>query len=182
MKTLACALLGSLLAGLGSTPSTQPNTTPQARKSMTVAELQRTDVIGRLDIQLGRCVPILAVLISGDSLESKAETGRYLLRVIEVEGRTLVEPQLFRYSNAPGFDGLPLNQTDHAQRVHGEQAAKLSAEDEARLERDFVGTERRLVAYEVGEFSGIPTLPKNVAEWQDRAFGFSTSLVLVQCE
>lgn len=149
---------------------------------MTVAELQRTDVIGRLGVPLGRCVPILAVVVSGDSLESKAETGRYLLRVIEVEGRTLVEPQLFRYSNAPGFAGLPLNQPDHTQRAHGKQATEFSAEDAAKLERDFVGTERRLVVYEVGEFRGIPSLPKNVPEWQDRAFGFSTSLVLVQNE
>lgn len=147
---------------------------------MTVAELQGTDVIGQLVVPLGTCAAIRAVVVSGDSLRSKAESGRYLLRVIEVDGRALVEPQLFRYSNAPGVAGLPLNQSDHAQRVHGKQAAVLSAEDAAKLERDFVGTEQRLVVYEVGRFDGMPSnLPEGHPEWQAAAFGFGTSLVIV---
>ena len=48
------------------------------------------------------------------------------------------------------------------------------------LEAGYVGREVRLAAYETGRFDGIPAnLPSDVGSWQDRAFAFRTSLVVL---
>lgn len=182
MKCIVHCALALSLAGLSIGASIQPEKAPPPKKTITYSELQQADVIGRLGVKLGTCVSIRAEVVSGDSLRTKADSGRYLLRVLEVDAHALEKPEFFSYSRAPGYPKLPTDHFEHYRLVHGKPADSLSSEDVASMEKDFVGTERRLVVYEVGEFSGIPDLPANVLAWQDREFGFHTRLVLVQGE
>lgn len=182
MKCFVNCALALGLASLSIGPSMQPEKTLPSRKTITFAELREADVTGRLGVKLGTCVSVRAEVISGDSLRTKADSGRYLLRVLEVDGRTLAESELFSYSGAPGYSKMPTGPSELSKLVRNKSARELSASEMALIEKGFVGTERRLVAYEVGEFGGIPALPKGVPEWQDRGFGFATSLIVVQSE
>ena len=63
----------------------------------------------------------------------------------------------------------------------GKTASRLTGEQIDELEKGYVGSAVRLLAYETGAFSGIPSnLPRDFVVWQDRRFSFSTQLVILQ--
>jgi hypothetical protein len=64
---------------------------------------------------------------------------------------------------------------------NGKRAASLTAAEIAELEKGYVGRSFRLVAYEAGGFSGIPSkLPDDIPIWADVSFHFSTSLTILR--
>jgi len=180
MNRIVHGVLAMAVAGLSIGALVQPGSPATPKKTITFSELQGADVIGRLGVTLGTCVSIRGVAVSGDSLRAKGASGRYLLRVLEVDGRAIREPELFDYSCAPGYSGMPTDHFDHFRLIHGEPAHKLNGEQMAALEKDFVGTERRLIVFEVGWFVGMPSnLPEGVVPWQSNGFDFRTSLEIV---
>lgn len=180
MKCIVHCALALSLAGLSIGASIQPEKAPPPKKTITYSELQQADVIGRLGVKLGTCVSIRAEVVSGDSLRTKADSGRYLLRVLEVDGRALAKSELFSYSGAPGYSEMPTGPSELSKLVRNKSARELIAAETALIEEGLVGTERRLVVYEVGRFDGMPcNLPASTPEWQSSGFGFGTSLTIV---
>lgn len=124
---------------------------------LSLSSLTERPVIGALGVPLGTSVEIRATVVAGSELRAKAYDGSTLLRVTEVDGRPLSPPPLLEIQ-VPSFASVK------------EQA----------LVREHASNPARLVVYEVGRYAGIPrNLPKDVPVWQDRGFGFSTSLVVL---
>ena len=74
---------------------------------------------------------------------------------------------LYVLKNGGGFFGETIERKD----------VKLNTEVIEKLEKGYVGKTVRLVVYEVGSFYGLPE--KLPGAWQDVAFGFYTSLVVL---
>lgn len=105
--------------------------------------------------------------------------GIYLLRVTEVDARSLAEPQTLEFEAAPGFDRLPKDHFELYEWKMSLHATSLSGEQVKEIEQSNVGAERRLLVYETGAFLGRPnTLPVDVVQWPGTAFSFQTSLVV----
>ncbi len=146
---------------------------------ITLEELDRRTVIGKLGLPLGTVVEIDAEITAGSELRLKGYQSLYLLNVTHVDGKKLNAPPLLRFS-IPRFASVKLaNHTFSLYEMkHGTKARSLDSSQIAELEKDYVGRSVRLVVYEVGSFHGAPNdLPKDVPEWADFGFHFSTSLI-----
>lgn len=167
---VALALAGS---SYGQDQSTEP--------PVTLEELNRRNVVGKLGLPLGTAVEIEAEVVSGRSLRRKGYDSLYLLKVMNVDDRELNPPPLMRFSS-PGFASVELSSHTFAlyEMKQGRKAKSLDSTQIAELEKGYVGKEVRLVVYEVGSFHGIPNqLPKDVPVWADFGFHFSTSLTVL---
>lgn len=155
---------------------------PLTASSITLEQLQRAAVIGSLGHPLGKVVEIEATIIDGDETFQKQYSGRYLLRVEKVGGKPLKEPSLLTFGAALGSNfKLPSDGFELYERKYGRRPMGLSTDAKRELQRGFVNSTVRLLAYETGSFHGIPNgLPKGYPVWADVGFGFSTYLLLVQ--
>jgi hypothetical protein len=149
--------------------------------SISFDDLNDRPVIGRLGQPLGRCMEIEATLFNGDDLRTKGDEGRFLLRVIKVNGQTIREPVLIPFV-VPGFVATDLftseDELDHKRKEIEEP--ELTPEQFKTLVKTISARTQRLCVYEEGGFSGMPaTMPKDAPGWQDHGFGFGTWLVVL---
>lgn len=148
---------------------------------ITLEELSRRTVVGKLGHKLGTAVEIDAEIVAGHSLRMKAYDSLCLLNVTHVDGQKLDAPQLMRFT-VPGFVSVKLPNHTFAlyELKHGKKATSLDSAQIAELEKGYVGKKVRLVVYEAGGFSGIPdSLPDDVPIWADSRFRFSTALTVL---
>lgn len=174
MKRIAFTIAAIL--AVASTVYAQSSSNP-----ITIGEINLRSVMGGLGLTLGTPAEIQAQIVAGRDLERKAYNGLYLLKVTHVNGTQLDEPRLFTFS-VPGFVHAHLATTEFElhKLKHGAEPGSLSTEQLAELDQGYVGNTVRLVVYEVGSFSGIPSdLPEDVPMWADVPFHFSTSLRVV---
>ena len=170
-------------AGLLTPQPAPPDTRPAGagRHPIRVEPLHELSVVGKLGLPLGTVTDVRATVMAGRELNDKGHQSDYLLRVTHVAGRGLDEPVAMEFSTLQ-FVNLPLaeNTFQLYEMKHGKKARGLDSTQIRKLEEGYVGKNVRLVVYETGGFSGIPAgLPPDVPSWQDRGFGFSTSLVVV---
>ncbi len=149
---------------------------------ITLEEINRRNVVGRLGVPLGTAVEIEAEVVSGSSLHLKGYDSHYLLKVTHVNGKEVGTPSLFGFS-VPAFAAVKLANHTFAlyEMKYGTKAMSLDSSQVAELEQGYVGRSVQLLAYEVGGFSGIPReLPKDAPVWADTGFHFSTSLTVLK--
>ena len=136
--------------------------------------------VGRLGLPLGTVAEIRATVVAGRDLHDKGHQGQYLLRVTHVNGAALPGQRLMEFTVPFGRARLAPDEFELYELQHGERAKSLDSDQVAALEAGYVGREVRLAAYETGRFDGIPAnLPSDVGSWQDRAFAFRTSLMVL---
>ena len=152
-------------------------TTKNAIAPLSLTDLNDRPVIGKLDLPLGTPAEIEATLVNGRELMVKAYADTYLLRVVTVNGSKLKDPPLMEFF-APTYTGvdLPNEAFGLYELKTGSKPHSLSSEQISKLEKGYIGTTVRLLVYETGGFSGRPNLPREVPQWQDHGFSFSTSL------
>lgn len=155
----------------------QTNETP-----ITLEELNRRNVVGRLGLPLGTPVEIQAEVVAGRSLRMKAYASMYLLKVLKVNGKSMNDTPLMPFYTL-GFVNVDLANEAFALYTmkHGTKVTRLNSSEIAELEKGYVGKKVRLVVYEVGCFKGIPkNLPEDAPIWQDTGFHFHTSLTVLK--
>ena len=171
----AVVLFPLLLSALSAAPQSQSQPAP-----ITLDDLRTRPVIGNLGVPLGTAVELEATIIAGRDLHMKAYDGEYLLRVIKVNGKPLPNPPVMQF-HAPTYTGVPLpqNEFDLYEYKKGKKTGTLTSDQISALEKGYVASTVRLLAYESGEFSGIPHLPPGSPNWQDHAFTFTTHLLIM---
>ena len=155
-----------------------PATNPAATQRWVTSQ---PPVIGALGIPLGTVAEIRASVVAGSETGTKQHDGSYLLRVTEVDGRPIAAAPVLEFSIRP-FVQVKLANNDFGlyELKTGTKAGELDSVEIRKLQKGCVGKQVRLVVYETGGYSGIPSnLPKDVMAWSDRGFGFSTSLVVL---
>jgi hypothetical protein len=175
-----------LLLAVGCVESTKrvgepiPAPTP-ITQGLTLSDLRERPIVGDLGKPLGVCCELEATIFRGSDLNTKGSEGRYLLRVINVDGTLLPNPILMNFE-VPRFVRSKLANDDMAlyEKVNGTPASELSADQIRALEANYVGKTVHVSAYEKGGFSGIPNvMPKDAPVWQDHGFYFETWLVVL---
>jgi hypothetical protein len=178
-----------LLAGAGCCPSDHQTGQSVQRADVALARVPPPATtrpaaeppVGVLGLPLGTVARIRAVVVAGRDLHDKGHSAQFLLRVTEVNGRELADQPLCEFG-VPAFlrKNLARTHDELYEMKHGKKAGELSGKQMEALERGYVGREFTLDAYETGGFSGIPkNMPDDVMQWQDRGFGFHTSLVVL---
>ncbi len=156
-----------------------PQRNPEA-EPLSVSDLNKRPVIGELGIPFGKVVEIEATIISGSDLHTKEGQGEYLLQVSKVNGNDLKAKPImeFRYRSFLGVD-LPNNEFQLKELKTGKRAGQVTSKEIAQLEKGYVGSTVKLVAYETGGFDGMPKMPRDIPVWQDHQFAFSSYLELL---
>lgn len=172
---LGCSSIARPILCSDASPSSAPATQP------TLKSLSEHPVVGLLGLPLGTVTNIQATIIAGSELGQKYYDGIYLLRVTQVAERSMEKPIIIEF-NAPSYMNVKLARdlAELYEMKTGKKIGQLDSKTAAALEKDYVGTSRRLLVYETGGYSGIPqNLPRDIFPWQDRGFVFSTSLIVL---
>lgn len=150
--------------------------------ALTIHQLANIPVIGSIGQPLGKVVEIEVTIIDGDELRSKEYQGRYLLRVDRVTGKKLANPPIMKFHEEfLSKVKLPSDSFELYEQRTGRKAESLSGEETRELQKGFINSTRKFLAYESGGFRGIPAnLPNDYPIWADVRFSFYTYLVLVQ--
>jgi hypothetical protein len=178
-----------LFAGCQTAAPTSPQTataTPIAARDLTTRP-----VIGKFGKPLGVVFEIEATIYRGSDIGTKMDDGRYLLRVVKVDGNPLPEPVLTEFA-VPGFvrSDLASEEMELFEKTHPEAANKpmsdtepahgVSSDQIRDAEKRCVGKTVHLSVWETGRFSGIPSnMPKHAPVWQDTGFWFFTEVLVL---
>jgi hypothetical protein len=161
--------------------SSQSQGRPIVEVPISADDLNKCQVIGKLDLPLGTVTEIEATIIAGDQLNQKRYAGEYLLHVTSVAGHLLKESRFLEFS-VPQFISAKLahDPFDLYEMTTGKKISQLDSAQIAKIDEGYVGKHVRLDVYETGIFSGIPdNLPKDVHAWADHGFGFTSNLVVL---
>lgn len=158
---ISLVLLALLLAGCG---TTEPESA--GKMSVTVEQLNSENgitVVGKLGVPLGTFVCIEGTVVAGHTLGNKLDQSRYLLRVNKVNGRQLNPEPLMHFES--GDDDLP-DDHDGLHRWKSGKDAPGSYDDTVitEMEKGYVGSRVRLIAYEEGGFDGAPQIPEDLSD------------------
>ena len=157
-------------------PPATPTTAPASYTDLTARP-----ITGELGKPLGVVFEIEATVYRGSDIGSKMDDGRYLLRVIKVDGKALPEPVLMEFA-VPGFVGSDLASDEFQlyEKVHGKPDDELPSDQVHEMEKGYVGKTVHLSVWETGRFSGMPShMPAHAPIWQDTNFCFLTELVVL---
>jgi hypothetical protein len=137
------------------------------------------DVIGSLGCPLGSVVRVGAVVVDGVSTRRKADDGRYLLDIVEVDGKRVDGPTRVAFSDPS--KQLPADVFERYVQVTGEPAKTLTPSIIGQINKEYVGCRYDLLVYETGRFTG-PRLSMVPVELQQQGEGYSfeTYIVILQ--
>lgn len=176
MKPFIPAIAALALVAAPLPAEDKPSKTPISAKEINT----RYEVIGQLGLPLGTVCEVEATIINGDDLRTKAQAGRYLLRIETVRGISLEEKPIMEFSGAPGSSPPPASAFELYEEKHGEKAKSLTSVQIAELNKGYVGSRRKLMVYETGGFRGSPKLPSGYGGWADVAFAFRTEVAVLE--
>lgn len=153
----------------------------QVVEPLTLADLRSRPVVGDLGVPLGTVVEIVATVFDGDELQMKAFADRYLLRITTVDSKQLAKPLTLDFFLHRGGRpiGLARDTSELLEQKRLENGKELNEEQIRRLEDGYVGKTVRLLAYESGMYNGIPRGVPGEMIWQDRDWGFRTTLYVL---
>jgi hypothetical protein len=153
-----------------------PSAAEPSAKVTRVSDLEEGTVIGKLGQPLGVVMRMEGTVVDGASLHDKVHSSSFLLRIDSVAGKPLDKPVVM------DFEGTALPNSDFA--LHewktGKKTGQLDSRQIAELKVGYVGSRVTLHGYETGRFGGIPKCLPPDEMWQDRGFGFRTSLMVLR--
>jgi hypothetical protein len=166
------------VAALGGVVACLVGVQPADQGPLTYKDLMQRPVLGLLGVPLGTVAEIEAEIVRGGNAKADPD---FMLRVTAVDNVPLPDAMNMRFS-VPAFVRVPIasNYFELHKLKTGERAASLDTAQMEQLAEGYVGKRVRLACYESGGFSGMPkNKPPDVPSWQDRGFGFSTSLIVL---
>ncbi len=171
---LMVAMFGCRInAPTGNTPARNvPHT------ALTLDDLDRRPIIGRLGVPLGTLVCVDITVIRGDDLGTKADVGSYRVRVDRVQGKPVSPPLVMPFIAMFTRPKIPSDSAELPALRGGRVGDEPDPEKDEAVEARFIGRSFHFRAYEVGRFDGAPTnLP--AVYWQEHGFAFVPLLLLV---
>ncbi len=109
-------------------------------------------------------------------MEGKAEY--YFLQITSANGKQLKNVVSMKFYGGRFKNGsLASDAFQLYELKHGKKPGSLDDKQTAELEKGYIGSKVKLIAYESGMFRGVPRkLPKDYPIWQDQGFHFANSL------
>ena len=133
-------------------------------------------VKGALGIPLGHAVEVTGRIVAGEAYD-RLWVARYCLQIETVAGRAVTDGPVLRFDGLSA--GVPATHFELAEDLNGAKVHRLTFSECQELDKRYVGTWKRLVVVEYGEFSGMPIggSPDDCLKMSGgRQFGFTTYL------
>jgi len=127
---------------------------------------------------LGTLLKMEVEVYDGDLTERKEYEGIYLFKINTVDNKQTTDTVLMEFRDETGK--FPANSFELYKYLYGKDAGSISSEQINKMKREYVGKVFSIVAYESGEFTGMP---KGYSEYQGEkagmGFHFQNYLVVV---
>ena len=138
----------------------------------------KTIISTKLNIPFGTIAKLDVEIYDGDSLQMKAYEGTYLLKINSVNGKQQIDTLLMTFEDETG--GLVNDNFELFKLIYGKKTNSISDKQIDKMKKTYVGKKLTLMAYESGQFTGMP---KDYFKYRpvqaDRVFHFENYLVIV---
>jgi hypothetical protein len=138
----------------------------------------QNDVKARLNHPFGTLLKMKVEIVDGDILNKKYYQGSFLFKIKSIDSTGLPEAIMMEFKDETGK--FPNGVFQLYKYVKGKEAGVISSEETTQLKKGYVGKQFMIVAYETGEFTGIPKeYFKYQPVRQDLSFHFKNYLIVV---
>lgn len=126
----------------------------------------------------GTLLKLRVQIIDGDSLDSKELASSFVFRVESINSIPLSDSVLMEFKDETGK--FPQDVIELSKYLYGDDRGRSSYDADREMKKKYVGKEFDIIAYESGEFTGIPNeYFKYQPVRQDVGFGFKNYLIIV---
>lgn len=108
----------------------------------------------KLGKPFGTFIKLKVAIFDGDSLYTKSAQGNYLMRILSVDDKRLIQPLIMEFEDQSGK--FPVGDSELQNYLLRMKNGELSKNEFNEKIDMYVGSEYEVVAYETGEFSGLP--------------------------
>ena len=131
-----------------------------------------------LTLPFGKIAKMNIEIIDGDKLDDKGYEGAYLFKIKTVDSLKLAKPVIIEFKDETGK--FPADEFQLYKYLYGHETGSLSSDTIKLMEKEYVGKNFTIVAYETGGFSGVPDNYFNYQPIrQDHGFYFCHYLIVV---
>jgi hypothetical protein len=118
------------------------------------ADSINASVTPKLNVPFGTIVKLEIEIYDGDSLQMKAYEGTYLFKINAVNGVLQRETLIMSFQDET--EELAIDNFQLYKLTSGKTANSVSSQQSAKMKKNYVGKKFTLMAYETGQFAGIP--------------------------
>ena len=117
-------------------------------------------------------------IIDGDKLDDKGYEGSFLFKIKSVDSIKLSKPIIIELKDETGK--FPTDVFQLYKYLYGRETGAPTSDTTEKMKKEYVGKTFKVVAYETGEFSGVPdNYFKYQPVRQDRGFYFRHYIIVV---
>jgi hypothetical protein len=132
----------------------------------------------RFAYPFGTLLKMKVEILDGESLNDKIHESDFLFKIKSVDSISLRETVIMEFRDETGK--FPDDEFKLYKYLYGKETGKLSSRASQKMKKEYVGNEYNIVAYETGEFTGIPNgYFKYQPVMQGTAFHFKNYLVVI---
>jgi len=171
MNTTNLLLSISIAFILGSCSSVQTSTNTSNNKT----NVQVRELLG---YPFGTIVKLEVQIFDGEELNDKYHQSDFLFKVNSINDKLLPKPIIMDFKDETGK--YPKDDFELYKQMYGTEIGIMDDSLARKIRANYFGRKHTIIAYESGEFSGIPDeYFKYRPVLQDRSFGFKNYLIVV---
>jgi hypothetical protein len=151
-----------------------------SRKSFNKQEgyMSNYSIKEKLNHPFGTLLNLTVQIIDGDSLDNKGVGSDFVFSIKSIDGIALSDTILMEFVDETGK--LPEDVIELSKYLYGDDRGRNSFDADKEMKKKYVGKQFNVVAYETGQFTGIPDgYFKYQPIRQDVGFGFKNYLIVV---
>ncbi len=119
-----------------------------------IPKIPSTSVEVLLNRPLGTLVKLQVEVFDGDLTQQKQYEGEYLFKIKSIDNKQTTDTILMSFKDETGK--FSTNDFELYKNLYGKDTGILSSTQVDKMKKEYVGKVFNIVAYETGEFSGIP--------------------------
>jgi hypothetical protein len=132
----------------------------------------------RLTVPFGTVTKMNIEIVDGKELNDKGHQSSFLFRVRSVDSILLSEPVIIEFKDETG--NFPGDEFELYKYLYGKKTGTISSKESEKMKKKYVGRQFNIVAYETGEFTGVPgDYFRYQPERQDYGFHFMNYIIVI---
>lgn len=122
--------------------------------SLSVDEKSTIQISTKLGHSFGEILNLKVEIIHGNTLRRKAVEGMYLMKILEVNSKPVEGNIYMTFVDETGK--FPRGCFELYKYLYGKETGSLSYDQVGIMEKQYLGKEANIMAYETGAFTGVP--------------------------
>jgi len=150
MKYLKILFLFLLIGNLSCSPR------PKLTSDQKAAHRWSIKPKATLDFAYGTVIEMKVKIIDGYHLGVSKGYGRYMMKVLEINGKSVDESLIFEFDNSYHPNKFPRDNFELYKHLYDEEIGMITNEMRLEMEKYYIDRIYNIVAFESGKFVGIP--------------------------